>query len=38
MRRNFIFFKDSISIQMPKELPDVIVTDEDYENHLQGQE
>lgn len=35
---DFLFFEDSISIQMPKELPDVIVTDEDYKNHLQSQE
>lgn len=35
---DFLFFEDSISIQMPKDLPDVIVTDEDYENYLQSQE
>lgn len=35
---DFLFFEDAICIQMPKELPDVIVTDEDYKNHLQSQE
>lgn len=31
---DFLFFEDSISIQMPKDLPEVILTDEDYNQYM----